>query len=224
MPMTDLGFGAAADEGSGALGMGCGGRRESIACVLGLLAGFLYNSWALGFVLDRPALRGTYISVLEEPGRPHAGFFVACDLAAGAIAVAAGLLVLRHALVTAGTVMFGIGTVLDGCIPIEASCSSSVASCGTGLAQVLAPHTLASCLSAAGLGLALWSLRRHSRWMCAVIALFAVSALFLLVSVLTARWVTISQMSFLVGCGVTLGAAPAACVSSWRLGDAQSFT
>jgi hypothetical protein len=211
--MTDLAAGAAAGSDRGALGTVRAGRRETVACVLGLLAGLLYNSWPLGFVLDRPALSGTYISVLEAPGRPHAGVFIACDLAAGAMAVVAGLLVLRHPLVATGLLMFGTGNVLDGCIPIDASCSDSVASCGTGLAQVLAPHTLASCLSAAGLGLALWSLRHHSRWMRAVIALLAVSALFLLVSVLTARWVTVSQMSFLVGCGVTLGAAPIACVT-----------
>jgi hypothetical protein len=50
--------------------------------------------------------------------------------------------------------------------------------------------------------------------MRAVIALLAFSALFLLVSVLTARWVMVSQMAFLLASGVTLGAAPTACVTA----------
>ena len=191
-------------------GTGRAGRGEPIAAVLGLLAGLLYNSWLLGLLLDPGALRGAYLSVLEMPGRPHAQVFVACDLAAGVMAVVTGLLLLRRPLAAGGLVMFGIGNVLEGTIPIEASCATSVASCGTGPAQVLAPHTLATLLSVAGLVLALWSLRRHSRWMRAVILLVAVTALFLLVSVLTARWVSVSQMAFLVGCGVALGAVPLA--------------
>jgi hypothetical protein len=186
------------------------GRGEAIACLLGVLAGVLYNSWPLGFVLDRPALGGTYLSVLEMPGRPYADLFVGCDLAAGAMAVVAGVLLLRHPAVAAGLVMFGIGNVLEASIPIETSCASSVAACGGAAGQVLEPHSLASVLSVAGLVLALWSLRNHSRWMQAVVLSVAVTALFLLVSVLADRWVTVSQISFLVACGVALGAVPLA--------------
>jgi hypothetical protein len=178
--------------------------------VLGVLAGVLYNSWPLGFVLDRRALGGTYLSVLEMPGRPYEELFVGCDVAAGAMAVIAGVLLLRHPPVAAGLVMFGIGNVLEASIPIETSCATSVAACGSAPGDLLEPHTVASILSVAGLVLALWSLRNHSRWMQTVIALVAVTALFLLVSVLADRWVTVSQISFLVGCGVALGAVPLA--------------
>lgn len=212
--MTDLVAGPAAGAGGGVPTAGRTTRGERIACVLGLLTGLLYNSWPLAFVLDPRALRGAYFSVLEMPGRPHAHVFVACDLAAGALAVVAGLLLLRHPLVAAGLVMFGIGNVLEGTIPIQASCATSVASCGIAPGQVLAPHTVASVLSVAGLALALWSLRGRGRWMFAVTTLVAVTALFLLVSVVTARWVSVSQMSFLAGCGVALGAVPLACVPS----------
>ena len=186
--------------------IGVPGRGERIAGVLGVLAGILYNSWPLGFVLDRSALRGTYISVLEISGRPHAGLFVACDLAAGASSLLAGLLLRRHPLVAAGLVMFGIGNLVEAGIPIQASCATSVASCGIAPRQVLAPHDLAGLLSAAGLVLALWSLRDHSRWMRAVIALGVAVGLFLAVSVVVVRWVTVSQATFLLGCGVALAA------------------
>jgi hypothetical protein len=181
-------------------------RGERIAGVLGVLAGILYNSWPLGFVLDRSALRGTYVSALEIPGRPYADLFVACDLAAGVLAVLAGLLLRPHRLAAAGLVMFGLGNLLEARIPIEPSCATSVAACGIGPRQVLAPHDLAGLLSAAGLVLALWSLRNHSRLMRAVIALGVVTGLILGVSLLVDRWVTVSQASFLVGCGVAVAA------------------
>jgi hypothetical protein len=197
-------------EAEAPIRVGVSGWDGRVAGVLGLMAGVLYNSWPLGFVLDPGALGGTYISVLEVPGRPHAHVFVACDLAAGALAVLAGLLKRRHPPVAAGLVMFGIGNMLEATIPIEASCTHSVASCGIGPGQLLAPHDLAGIVSAAGLVLALWSLRGHSRWMRAVIALGVVTGLFLGVSLLVDRWVTVSQISFLVGCGVALSAVPLA--------------
>lgn len=181
-------------------------RDERVAGVLGVLAGLLYNIWPLGFVLDRPALRETYISVLEVPGRPHAHFFVVCDVAAGAMALLAGLLLRRHPLVAAGLVMFGIGNVLEAAIPIDASCAVSVTSCGFAPGQVLAPHDLASILSAAGLVVALWSLRDHSSWLRAVIALGVTTGLFMGLSVVVGRWVMVSQSLFLLACGVALGA------------------
>lgn len=179
--------------------------------MLGVLAGVLYNSWPLAFALDRPGLRGTYLSVLEMPGRPYAHAFVALDLAAGAAAVAAGMLLRRHRPAAVGLVMFGIGNALEATIPIGASCAPSVASCGIAPGQVLAPHDIASILSVAGLVVALWSLRRHSRWMTAVCLFAAGTGLFLGLSVVAVRWVTVSQISFLVGCGVALGAVPLAC-------------
>ena len=214
--MTDLLADSAASAGDGAGRPGRVLRGDPIACALGVLAGLLYNSWPLGFVLDPRAMRGTYLSVLEIPGRPHAQVFVACDLAAGLMAVVAGLLLLRDPLVAAGLAMFGIGNVLEGCIPIEASCSASVSACGSAPGQALAPHALASILSFAGLVLALWSLRHHSRRMSAVLVLVAGCALFLGVSVVADRWVTVSQISFLVACGVALGAVPLARASSGR--------
>lgn len=178
------------------------------AGAIGLLAGILYNAWPLGFVLDARAMHGAYLSVLEVPGRPHAWVFVACDLAAGALAVLAGLLVRRHRL-AAGLVVFGIGNVLEASIPIKASCVGSVAACGVGPAQVLSPHDLAGLVSIAGLMLALWSAHDRGRWMHVVIGLWVASGLFLGVSLLAARWVTVSQVTFLVACGVAVSAVPA---------------
>jgi hypothetical protein len=98
-------------------------------------------------------------------------------------------------------------------IPINASCATSVASCGASPGQLLEPHTVASIVSAAGLALALASLWQHGRWMRAVTVSGGFTALFLLVSVLTARWVIASQVLFLVACGVLLAAVPLACSS-----------
>lgn len=185
-------------------------RRGRVACVLGGLAGLLFNAWPLGFVLDRPALHGTYLSVLETPGRPYADLFVACDLAAGALAALGGLALLHRPLVATGLGMFGAGTMWGAFDPISASCATSVAACGARPGQLLDPHTVASVLSSAGLVLAVCSLWQHSRWMRAVILSAAFTALFLLISVLTARCVLASQVLFLIACGVLLAAVPPA--------------
>jgi hypothetical protein len=91
-----------------------------------------------------------------------------------------------------------------------------VAACGAAPGQLLEPHTMASILSAAGLVLALWDRWQHGTWMRALIGAGAFAGLFLLVSVLTARWVVESQAVFLVACGVVLAGVPLACSARVR--------
>lgn len=195
-------------------------RAERTALALGALAAVVYNSWPLGFWLDRAGMRGTYISVLEIPGRPDAHLFVTCDILAGLLAIVAGVLLrcspqpVGWGLVAWGLVVFGIGNILEASIPIDATCAVSVASCGTGAGAMFAPHDVASLISLAGLALALWTLRDHSHWMRAVIGLWVVTGLFMVTSVVVVRWVTVSQASFIVGCGVALAAVPLAMVRS----------
>jgi len=193
-------------------------RAARTALVLGVVAAVVYNSWPLGFWLDRPGMRGTYISVLEIPGRPDAHLFVTCDVLAGLLAITAGVLLRRsHQLVAVGLIVFGVGNILEASIPIDATCAASVASCGTGAGAMFAPHDVASLISLAGLAIALWVLRDHSVWMRAVIALWVVTGLFMVVSVVVVRWVTVSQASFIVGCGVALAAVPLAMRAPGRL-------
>ena len=189
-------------------------RAERSALALGVVAAVVYNSWPLGFWLDRAGMRGTYVSVLEVPGRRDAHLFVTCDVLAGLLAVVAGLLLRRSRGPAAwgpaawGLVIFGVGNVLEASIPIDATCAVSVASCGTGPGAMFAPHDIASLISLAGLAIALWSLREHSRWMQAVIGLWILTGLFMVISVVVVRWVTVSQTSFIVACGVALAAVP----------------
>ena len=196
-------------------------RSERVAAGLAALAGILYNVWPLGYRLDPTALRGTYISVLEVPGRPDAQVFVGCDVLAGLLAVGAGVLLRRHRPVALGLVVFGVGNVLEASIPIDAACARSVASCGIAPGQVLAPHDVASIVSMAGLAIALWGARGYGRWMWAVMALWAVTGLFMAVSVVMVRWVMVAQASFLAGCGVTLIAVPLALVRAVGGGGAR---
>ena len=179
------------------------GSRERHAALLALLSGVLYNTWPLGFVLDPGALHGTYVSVLEAPGRPHAHVFVACDLLAGVTAVLAGWMLRRYPLVAIALVVFGVGTVLEAALPIDPSCATSVASCGIAPEQVLAPHDVASLVSALGLVIGLWSLHDHSQWLRLVIALGVLAGLFMVVSVVVVRWLMLSQAALLVMCGVS---------------------
>lgn len=183
---------------------------------LAAAAAVLYNAWLLGFALDPDGLHGSYVSVLEAPGHPHAEVFVVCDIVAGVAAVLAGLLLRRrHQLAAAGFVVFGLGNVLEAAIPIPARCAASVAACGTGLGQVLAPHDLASVASVLGLALALASVRHVGR-MPVVLTIWAVAAVGMGLSVVTDTLVVAAQAAFLGACGLALVAVPWAVRSAAR--------
>ena len=182
--------------------------RLSPTLALAIVAAVLYNAWLLGFALDPDGLHGSYVSVLEAPGHPHAEVFVVCDILTGAAAVLAGLLLRRRReLAGDGLVVFGVGNVLEATIPISARCATSVAACGTGLGQTLAPHAIASLVSALGLALALAAVHQV-RGMRTVIGIWAAAALFMVFSVLTDVWVIAAQAAFLGACGLALVAVP----------------
>ena len=184
--------------------------RRACEVLLGVLVALLYNAWSLGFVLDRDALRGTYISALEVRSHPHAYVFVVADLAASALAVGLGLLLrARHQAAGLGLVVFGLGNALEAAIAIDGDCARSVAACGIGVRAVLAPHDLASIVSIAGLAYALWAVRERAPWGRAVLAVWVVSGLFMVASVTFVFWVTLSQAVFLAACGVALVSVPA---------------
>jgi hypothetical protein len=177
---------------------------------LAVVAAVLYNAWLLGFALDPDGLHGSYVSVLEAPGHPHAEVFVVCDIVTGVAAVLAGLLLRRQReLVGVGLVVFGVGNVLEATIPISSRCAASVAACGTGLGQVLAPHDIASIVSVLGLALALASVR-HVAGMRAIVAIWAAAGLFMVFSVVTDALVIAAQAVFLGACGLALVAVPLA--------------
>jgi hypothetical protein len=184
--------------------------RLSPTLALAVVAAGLYNAWLLGFVLDPDGLHGSYVSVLEAPGHPHAEVFVVCDIVAGAAAVLAGLLLRRQGEPAGdGFVVFGVGNILEATIPISARCAASVAACGTGLGQVLAPHDVASLVSVLGLALALLAVRRAPR-MRAVIGIWVAAALFMVFSVVADDLVIAAQAVFLGACGLALVAVPLA--------------
>lgn len=182
----------------------------ALATALAAVAAVLYNAWLLGFALDPDGLHGSYVSVLEAPGHPHAEVFVVCDIVTGVAAVLAGLMLRRRReLAGDGLVVFGVGNVLEATIPISARCAASVAACGTGLGQVLAPHDLASVVSVLGLMLALASVRHVGR-MRTVIGVWVVAALFMVFSVVADTLVIPAQAVFLGACGMALVAVPLA--------------
>lgn len=179
------------------------------AAALAWMAAVLYNVWPLGFWLDPQALHRTYVSVLEVPGRPHAHLFAACDLAAGAFAAVAGLLLGRRAALAGhGLLVFGLGTVAEALMPIAPDCAASVAACGIDLGQVLAPHDIASIVSALGLAVSVLAIRRRTGWSSYVTGLWIAAGLFLVASIVIGRFTMSSQALFLLACGMALVVVP----------------
>lgn len=183
--------------------------REYGAIALAWLAAVLYNVWPLGFWLDPQALHHTYVSVLEVPGHPYAHLFSACDLATGIVAALAGLLLRRrHALAADGILVFGLGTIAEAIIPIAPDCASSVAACGIDLGQVIAPHDIASIVSALGLAVSVLAIRNSTRWARYVTGAWIAAGLFLMLSIVVGRFTMTSQAAFLLACGLALVVVP----------------
>lgn len=95
-----------------------------------LAAGIIYNSWPLGYALDRQVARTGLASDLQRSGHPYYWLFILGDVMAGSLAVAAAWLMMRDRLrpgvgskplAAIGLAMFGVFTALCALVPLQHS-------------------------------------------------------------------------------------------------------
>ena len=116
--------------------------------LLAFLSAITYNSWILGYILNRSEINNAYFSVLESPHKPHYLLYIGLDIISGVLVFLIGLYLLnnykmyRKILLT--YLAFGGLIALDAVYPITDKCSSSISVCGSGLAQILSYHDLIS--------------------------------------------------------------------------------
>jgi len=191
-------------------------KLRPIIILLSVLSAVLYNSWPLGYSLDPGVIEHSYLSVLEVSGRPYRWVFVLCDVLATTLALIIGILIwrsnkpARNSLI--GFIVFSLATYFEALLPID--CTGSIKACGTSLSQVLSIHDTASILSAFGLLASLWLCVRFARrykldnkyYKLSLASFWAwsLSGLFLIASVGLNRFSEVSQIVFVVMCGLAI--------------------
>lgn len=92
------------------------------------LAGVLYSSWPLGYVLN-PAANNGLASNLEAAGQPYSWLFVAIDIVCGLLTIGLAFNLARWTIAVKGTrilrigiiglALFGLLTIIDALVPIK---------------------------------------------------------------------------------------------------------
>lgn len=132
--------------------------------LLSVLSGIFYNSWILGYFLNKNQVKNAYYSVLESPDKPHYLLYVSLDLISGLLVFLIGLFlntkikndhrVIRYYLT------FGALIVLDAIYPISDKCATTIEACGVSLSQILTYHDILGILEFTIIFLILKNLKR----------------------------------------------------------------
>lgn len=199
-------------------------RIKPITFALAIFAAILYNIWPLGYVLDPNVLHNSYVSSLEVSGKPYAWLFILADILTGLVAIIIGFGIrktISHNRVSfIAYILFGLATSIDAIIPIASHCEESISACGIALSQILSPHDIASIVAAFSIFTILLNAKHQFsknnlkifKWISVVYWMWCATGIFLIISVVTDDFATISQSLFLVMCGVGLVVMPASLV------------
>jgi hypothetical protein len=165
-------------------------RYSRAAFILCVMAGVLYNSWPLGYVLDSRTAHHELASSLERAGHPYYWVFLLADLLTALLVVAAGLIIrlrlwgaLKSAAWTiaySGLILFGLFTAVSALAPARCMVGPAL-ECGTGglglgldaFASVIAAFGLAAGLA----GLSASYMRHRAKDALAWTTLAALAAL-----------------------------------------------
>jgi len=140
--------------------------KEGLTILLSGLAGLIYNSWPLGFILDPVVARYNQASQLETIGHPYYQFFIACDVISSLLVILSAILILLRftkkielKLIAIGLIAFGIFTITTSLLPAKCTITSYFR-CGVGYAHGVGLDLIFSSLAILGLMLSLSALLR----------------------------------------------------------------
>lgn len=104
-----------------------------VAAVASCVAGIIYNSWPLGYLLNPLVSRSGLASELGAIGQPYNWVFIVLDIISGALIVLVAVLLrnistkILQKVVLANFALFGVMTALSAAIPM--TCEPSVTTC-----------------------------------------------------------------------------------------------
>lgn len=192
--------------------------------LLGVIAGILYSSWPLGYILNPIVAHTAFASQLEASHEPYDWLFISFDVLSGVILLVGGLIQWTKAkglmikLSIVGYVIFAVLVIVAALLPNE--CSSPTITCYRASHSSLSIiHGLASIVSVvallASIVLILKALFRHSVsfWLKVIllstIAGWSIVGLIALAAYHTADE-NIVQYAFITICSISLAVSVAA--------------
>jgi len=111
---------------------------------LSILSAVFYNSWILGYFLNKSQINNAYFSVLQIPGRPYYLLYIILDIICGLLIILIGLYLLKTIKPEKKTIIyylgFGLFIILDAIYPISNQCSTTISKCGYSLSQIFSYH------------------------------------------------------------------------------------
>jgi len=192
-----------------------------VAFGLCLLAGVLYNSWPLGFMLDNATAHHALASDLELIGHPYYWLFILGDLLTAACIIAAAIIArfylwhmpdraIRTRLLL-GLVLFSVFTVASSLLPYRCS-TAPLALCGAIHASKIGLDAITSSLAWLGLLVSLGSLAFSDKlhpWMRQLVfgtlIIWLISAgLFVVTALRYANWAYFVQFALMITTGLTI--------------------
>jgi len=188
--------------------------------VLAILAGVLYASWPLGFILNPNVARNGLASALEGLHQPYNWVFITGDVVSSVLITIVCWLIWRRLqdsppkrvfkIVLVNIALFAAGTIIDALLPLH--CEPTLQRCPNFTHDyLLLLHGLFSILAAICLFISLsllWWERRHNLLLNNLMAGYLLFSLFSLLAVIKPSLGNWSQHYYLTLCGVVLALLP----------------
>ena len=197
-------------------------KYSYFAIGLMVLAGIIYNSWPLGYILDPSTAHFGMASDLEDANHPYNWLFIAGDIMSGILILVFAVLMYRHRkavkshywrFIIIGLVLFGFFTAAGAGAPNNCL-SGSLSVCLTIDHKTMGPDGIETSLAAFGLLIGLlgtcllsevYDARGRSYWFnWAVFLSWFTSGMVFIFEILTNGDLHTAQLVLLLLCGVSL--------------------
>jgi hypothetical protein len=184
---------------------------------LTIIAGVIYNSWPLGYVLNPPVAHAL-ASDLEGVHQPYNWVFIGGDISSSVLLIlVAAFMLWRYGkgrtwlkLVSVYSILFGVGTILDAALPLK--CVSAALKCPNFThSPLLFIHGIFSILASIFLFMAIFHLWRQlpDSWLLKVVLFgYTLFGLISLYNVLVTSKSAASQHFYITLCSLCIAIIP----------------
>jgi hypothetical protein len=185
--------------------------------IITIAAGFIYNSWPLGYILNPPVAHAL-ASNLEGVHQPYNWVFIGGDVISSVMLIAVcAYLIKRYAkgrawlkIVTISSVLFSIFTIVDAALPLK--CVAVTEDCPSFTHDpLLFVHGVVSILASVFLFVAifyLWRQLPRSWYLQTILVGYILFGIFSLIDALTPGKGVLSQHFYITLCSVCIAVIP----------------
>lgn len=189
---------------------------------LATLAGIVYTSWPLGYILNPPVAHKGLASELEGLHQPYNWLFIAGDIVSSCLVIVIAWLCWRYItrqagrsyiVALAGYMLFAVFTILDAALPVR--CDESISRCPSyHHDHLLLIHGILSIVASVCLfiGLATLWLRQYRYWLLdGIMVGYLLFGCFSLISAALPGRDNWAQHYYITFCGLDIAVLPYVC-------------